>query len=125
MNENLTASLEDYLEVIFQRLELNSIVRSKEISKDLGVSNASVTGALQALSKKELINYIPYEPITLTKEGKKLAKIIVQKHKILYKFFLKVLKVSEEESNEIACKLEHLIPKHVIFKIAKFTENFK
>jgi len=44
---NLSASLEDYLEAIFNLAGESNIARSKDIAKLLGVSRASVTGALR------------------------------------------------------------------------------
>ncbi len=62
----LSASLEDYLEAIFQIVAEKPAARVKDIAKKLNVAGPSVTGALQALTERKLINYAPYELITLT-----------------------------------------------------------
>ena len=49
---DLSASLEDYIEAIYHIIEEKLVARSKEIAARLGVSRASVTEALRALSKK-------------------------------------------------------------------------
>jgi len=46
-NYNLSASLEDYLEAILNLVRESSFARSRDIAKSLGVSRASVTGALR------------------------------------------------------------------------------
>ena len=69
-NANLSSSLEDYLEAIFNLLKESNIARSKDIAESLGVSRASVTGALRVLKEKGLANYKPYDYITLTETGR-------------------------------------------------------
>ena len=56
MSEELTSSLEDYLETIYLIISEKEAVRPKDIAKRLNVSNASVTGALKTLADKGMIN---------------------------------------------------------------------
>ena len=65
-NHLLSASLEDYIEAIYHIISEKEVARGKDIASRLKVSGASVTEALRALSKKGLINYAPYEVITMT-----------------------------------------------------------
>jgi DtxR family transcriptional regulator, Mn-dependent transcriptional regulator len=81
--KTLTASLEDYLEAIYQLARENKAARAKEISKRLGVNRSSVTGALHALSQRKLVNYAPYDIATLTPEGERVAANISHRHLIL------------------------------------------
>jgi DtxR family Mn-dependent transcriptional regulator len=119
---NLSASLEDYLEVIFQLVSEKGSAKARDISKRLRVKASSVTGALQALSKKEYINYSPYEAITLTSKGLQEATRILRKHEILKDFFINILGVDEKTADKGACNLEHNVPKVIVEKLAKFSE---
>ena len=65
-SDNLSASLEDYLEAILNLTSESNVARSKDIAKLLSVSRSSVTGALRVLKKKGLANYKPYDYVTLT-----------------------------------------------------------
>ena len=56
----LSASLEDYLETIFNIISEKGGVRAKDIAEQLEVKAGSVTTALQALAKVGYINYEPY-----------------------------------------------------------------
>lgn len=85
-SDNLSASLEDYLEAIFNLSSESNIARSKDIAKSLDVSRASVTGALRVLKQKGLANYKPYDYVTLTDTGRATAAEIAKKHKILQTF---------------------------------------
>lgn len=53
----LSASLENYIRVIYEIIGEQEAVRAKEIAARLDVSSASVTGALRQLAKRGLINY--------------------------------------------------------------------
>jgi DtxR family Mn-dependent transcriptional regulator len=121
-SNTLTASLEDYLEVIFHIIAEKEAVRPKDIAKRLKVTNASVTGALRSLAEKELINYAPYDVISLTPTGKTAAKDVIRRHEVLRDFFVNVLAVEEHEADNAACKMEHSIPKIILERFIKFAE---
>ena len=119
---DLSASLEDYIEAIYHIIEEKLVARSKEIAARLSVSRASVTEALRALSKKGLINYSPYEAITLTENGKIVAEDVIFRHKTLKKFFVEVLAIDDSIAEDGACKIEHAAPPEIIDRMIKFIE---
>ena len=118
----LTASQEDYLEAIYQISAEKMAARAKDISKFLGVKASSVTGALKTLSGLGLVNYAPYDLITLTKNGKRKAKDIVHRHESLKRFLVNVLGVEAEEADDAACKMEHSVPKNIVNRFIKYAE---
>jgi len=119
---NLSASLEDYLEAIFNLASESNIARSKDIAKSLGVSRASVTGALRVLKKKGLANYKPYDYVTLTESGQATAAEIAKRHKILKSFFINVLGVELDVAQQAACRAEHALGPGIIAKLLCFIE---
>ena len=121
-NEALTSSLEDYLEAIFLIVEKKGAARAKDISDRLRVNSSSVTGALHALSDRELVNYAPYDVITLTATGEEAAREVVRRHEALRDFFVKVLAVSGKEAEEAACKIEHGISRTILERFIRFVE---
>lgn len=120
--EKLSASLEDYLEAIYNLAGDNNFTRSRDIAEELGVSRASVTGALRALKEKKLVNYEPYNYISLTKSGKTAAAEIANKHDILKSFFIDILDVRNETAQQAACKAEHALGPDIIAKLLSFVE---
>lgn len=122
---DLSASLEDYIEAIYHIIETKLVARSKEIATRLDVSRASVTEALRALSKKNLINYAPYEAITLTDEGKIVAEDVIFRHEALKHFFVEVLAIDPQIAEEGACKIEHSAPPEIIERMINFTKFIK
>jgi DtxR family Mn-dependent transcriptional regulator len=119
---DLSASLEDYLEAIFNLARKTDIARSRDIAEKLDVSKSSVTGALRLLKKKGLINYRPYDYITLTDAGRKTAAQIVKKHEILKSFFVDVLGLKATLAQNCACRAEHVLGQEVINKLLMFIE---
>jgi DtxR family Mn-dependent transcriptional regulator len=91
----LSSGLEDYLECIYNSLQNKGGVKAIEISKELGVSRASVTDALHRLAEKKYINYERYGAIKITEKGIEKAKEVIDKHNILTAFFEKVLLLSK------------------------------
>ncbi|MHC4759289.1 MAG: metal-dependent transcriptional regulator [Planctomycetota bacterium] len=118
----LSASLEDYLEAIYNLAEDNDFARSTDIAKQLGVSKASVTGALRTLSEKGYANYEPYGRISLTKEGTATAADVAHKHDILRSFFHDVLGIDNKIAQKAACKSEHALGAEVIGRLLLFIE---
>ncbi len=120
--QKLTASQEDYLEAIYQISLEKMAARAKDISTHLNVRASSVTGALRTLGSMGLINYAPYDLITLTDEGRVVAEDIVHRHNALKNFLVEVLGIEEKEADETACKMEHSVPKSIVERLIKYAE---
>ncbi len=118
--QQLSASLEDYIETIYHIITEKQVARGKDISARLSVSGASVTEALRALSRRGLINYAPYEVITLTDEGRLVAEDVIHRHNSLKQFFTDVLAIEETLAEEGACKIEHTAPPEIINRMVEF-----
>ena len=121
----VSASLEDYLEAIYHVVEAKGAARAKDIVMRLGVHNSSVTQALRSLSEKALINYAPYDVITLTDSGKRIALDVVKRHTTLSEFLNKVLGLPDQEADEGACRMEHAINPAIMERLVKFVEYFE
>ncbi len=124
-SEKLTASQEDYLEAIYQISEEKMAARAKDIATFLDVRASSVTGALRNLSSRGLINYAPYDLITLTDQGRVVAEDIVHRHKALKNFLIEVLGIEYEEADQTACKMEHSVPANIVDRLIKYAEYVK
>lgn len=123
--EKLSGSLEDYIEEIYAQILKNGNAKVTDIAKTLNVRKASVTGALNVLSEKKLINYAPYSPITLTARGEEIAKSILEKHENIAEFFIRVMGLDEPEALEIACKMEHIVSERLFQNMVKLTNFIK
>lgn len=120
--QDLSASLEDYLEAIFHIEDSKQAVRAKDIADRMRVRGSSVTGALNQLARRDLVNYSPYELVTLTRKGRQAALDVVRRHEALKDFLTGVLGVEEPMAEECACRMEHSVPKQILDRLAGFVE---
>ena len=112
-------SAEDYLEAMLILQEKHGYIRSIDIAKHLGVTKPSVSYAVKRLKESGYINMESNGPITLAPAGLKIAKRIYERHKALTAF-LEKLGVSEEQAEEDACKIEHVISKESFEAVKKY-----
>lgn len=122
MSETLSSSLEDYLETIWLILQEKQAVRAKEIARRMDVSGPSVTGALHVLAQKGLIHYAPYDVITLTAEGERIAKDVLMRHETLRSFFVQALQVDPQQAETAACAMEHHLPRPILERLVAYLE---
>src|SRR5213596_4161889 len=81
-----SAAVEDYLERILELINLKGYARVVDIATALKISQASVTNMVQRLDADGLLKYEKYRGLVLTAAGKKLARRIAQRHKLLTEF---------------------------------------
>lgn len=122
---DISASLEDYLGAIYHLEKVNRVARAKDIADRMEVSRASVTGALRTLSDRKLINYEPYSFITLTEQGRDIAREVQRRHKALLQFFQCVLHLEQDHSEKVACKVEHAMDSLTIDRLIEFLTFLK
>lgn len=121
MSDELTPSMEDYLETILILENKNRVARVKDIANVLSVQMPSVTGALKSLKRRELVEYEKNSFINLTLKGKKLAEAVFERHEILVEFFNKALGLKGEKAESQACSIEHAIDTETALRIKNLT----
>ena len=122
MNYRLSESLEDYLEAIAELISVDGHAHTKEIAGKLNVKMPSVTGALRQLEQLGYIIYNTHYPVQLTTEGEIVAGKIVERHRVLKKFFSEILGLSPEKASDTACRLEHAVDEETIDRFTIFSE---
>jgi DtxR family Mn-dependent transcriptional regulator len=106
-NEKLSANIEEYLEAIYKISQSEESVKTSRISKDLGITPASVTEMLKRLDKMDYVEYSQYKGAKLTEKGLKIAKNITRKHRLLERFLHDILKLKDHFLHDQACEMEH------------------
>ncbi len=119
---NLSSSLEDYLETIHAIVKKKGAARPTDIARARQVAASSVTTALKTLGKLGLVNHEPYDLVTLTEEGSRIARKVTEKHDVLRSFFTGVLEIDGETAEKCACGIEHVIPQHVLERLTAYLE---
>jgi DtxR family transcriptional regulator, Mn-dependent transcriptional regulator len=120
-SDKLSPSLEDYLETVLILVRRGRVARVKDISAHLGVGKSSVTGALKTLAKRGLVNYEPYQFITLTEHGLELAQEVSARHVLLREFLCEVLGLDEDVAEANACRMEHAVDADLLERLGKFS----
>lgn len=109
-DRTLTASMEDYLEMIY-RLSLNTgFTRIHELSHALNVQPPSATKMVQKLAELQLLKYEKYGILVLKEKGKNIGSELLNRHNIIENF-LRILDISESNVLEETEKIEHTISK--------------
>lgn len=101
-----SVAMDDYLEQILHLIEAKGYARAVDISKNLGISQASVTNMLQRLHAEGLVKHEKYRGTILTEDGQKIALAIVDRHETLTRF-LRLFRIDEETIYRDVEGMEH------------------
>ncbi len=108
---------EMYLETILILRKKQEIVRAIDVANERKFSKPSVSRAINVLKEKGLVIVEKNGNLLLTSEGEKLAKTIYERHKIITRYLVDVLGVSQSTAEDDACRIEHVISDETITKI--------
>ncbi len=120
MIARLSASQEDYLEVIFDLSHGLEPIRSIDIANRLKVSRASVNKRLGLLKEAGFVEHEPYGLVRLTENGCRIAKNVRERHNALYQFLTQILGVDDEVASQEACEMEHAISQDTSDKLYEY-----
>lgn len=124
MNLELSQTEENYLKAIFSlSLISKKAVSTNSIAQKLETKASSVTDMVRKLSEKALVNYVKYQGVSLTQEGKKIAVRIIRKHRLWEVFLVKHLDFSWDEVHDVAEQLEHVKSLKLIKKLDAYLEH--
>ena len=119
-NKELSASMEDYVEMIYRLSVKDGYTRVNGLADSLNVQPPSVSKMLQKLSELRLVNYKKYGIIILSRKGKKIGKLLLQRHKVVERF-LRLIGVEECVLEETE-KIEHTISPNTLNQISRLVE---
>ncbi len=104
----INESAENYLEAILMLSKKLPVVRSVNISNELGFKKSSVSIAMKNLRENHFITVTDASFIYLTDTGKAIADMIYERHEFLSNW-LEELGVDSDVAAEDACRIEHVI----------------
>ena len=120
--DNLTPTMEDYLEAIYTLSQEKRVVRVKDIANKLGVKMPTVTSMLKTLCDKGMIDHEKYEYLELTRKGSAIGRQIDHRHQLLKSFLISILQINHDQADEDACKMEHAVSPTTLERIVEFME---
>jgi DtxR family transcriptional regulator, Mn-dependent transcriptional regulator len=95
-------------------------VTTGELATSLGVSPGTVTGMLKTLSEASLATYTPYGGAKLTPSGRRLALMVLRRHRLLELFLAHTLKLPWDEVHEEAEHMEHAVSERLVDRIEAY-----
>jgi Mn-dependent DtxR family transcriptional regulator len=98
--------MDDYLEQILHLIDAKGYARAVDISRNLGISQASVTNMLRKLDSEGLVHHEKYRGTVLTEEGHRIARAIIERHETLTRF-LRLFGLEEETIYRDVEGMEH------------------
>lgn len=99
--------VEQYLKAIYNLTERGGIAKTKDIATALRVAPASVTQMIHKLSREGFVLHEPYQGTILSPRGRRIARRITRRHRLLERFLTDFAGVEDEDGHEQACKMEH------------------
>ena len=97
-------SVENYLETILVLSKKLPVVRSVDISNELGYKKSSISVAMKNLRENNYITMSDAGFISLTDSGKEIAEMIYERHELLSAWLIQ-LGVDPDIASADACKI--------------------
>ena len=116
----VSSSKENYIKAIFHLQELNGIVTTNALARQLETKAASVTDMLKKLKTQKLLLYEKYQGFKLSPDGRKMALQIIRKHRLWELILVEKLHFGWEEVHEMAEELEHISSKKLVDRLDEF-----
>jgi DtxR family Mn-dependent transcriptional regulator len=101
-------TVENYLKALFALANKAGEVGISDLSDHLAVSKPSVNSMAKALQQDGFLKYEKYKPLKLTSKGKKVAALVVRKHRLTEMFLVEQMGFGWDEVHDIAEQVEHV-----------------
>lgn len=102
---HLTASMEDYLEMIFRLCRHKGYTRISDVAAALHVQPPSASNMINKLTETGYVEYEKYGVVLLSQKGAEMGKYLLERHHII-EDFLNIIGVNQNVLIETE-KIEH------------------
>mgnify|MGYP003742201447 CR=1 FL=1 len=119
----LTASMEDYLEMVYRLSRESGFTRVNELAAALNVQPPSASKMIQKMSDQGLVDYEKYGYVVLTSKGQQMGGELLYRHQLVEEFLI-ILGVSKGLLEQIE-KIEHTLSDHTLFFLDKLIRFLK
>jgi Mn-dependent DtxR family transcriptional regulator len=120
--QSRSESTEDHLERIQELVDRKGYARVADIAASLGLSRSAVSNMVRRLAARGFVNYEKYRGLTLTVEGRAVAKHIKVRHRTLAELFQLLGLSAETVEQEVEVIEHHLTPEtlRVFSRLVRF-----
>ncbi|MEE9230568.1 MAG: metal-dependent transcriptional regulator [Acidobacteriota bacterium] len=105
----LTASKEDYIELIYRHQEMGGAgeMRITDLAGELACRLPTVTRTVQELTEDGYVQHEARGLVRLTEKGLLVARQLAHRHDDVLAFLEMILGVPQEQAESDACRIEH------------------
>ena len=107
--EPLSATVEEYLETIYNMNMEDEVVIGARLAEKFGVAPPTVTEMLKRLIRDGYVEMDNKRQVTLTEAGSAAAEAVLRKHRLTERFLVDMLGMQWHQVHEEAHRLEHFI----------------
>src|SRR5579872_6834328 len=107
--EPLSATVEEYLEAIYNIQMEGEVIIGARLAEKFGVAPPSVTEMLKRLVRDGYVEMDQKRQVTLTEMGYQSAEAVLRRHRLTERFLVDMLGMQWHQVHEEACRLEHFI----------------
>jgi DtxR family Mn-dependent transcriptional regulator len=113
-----SSTVENYLKAIHQGMGTLPADQRRlpmgQLASSLGVTPGTATAMVKTLAESGLVDYEPYAGVNLTPAGRKLAALVLRRHRLIELFLVEVMGFSWDEVHEDAEQLEHVVSDRLV-----------
>lgn len=116
-NPEISAAMEDYLEMICRLIKKGETVRVNHLASLLNVTPPSSSKMIAKLRDSGMVEFEPYGVVTLTQRGMELGEYLLYRHDVLQRFFCHV---NDSDSElELVEKIEHFFDERTVASLER------
>ena len=108
-----TEADENYLKEIYALEQDHKQVTTSMLAERFGYSPATITGMLKKLASRSWVDYAPYQGVSLTETGRKIALGVIRRHRLLETYLVQELNVPWERVHAEAERMEHTLSEYM------------
>src|SRR5262245_55380156 len=114
-----SSTVENYLKTIYlgsvgSHGQETRLLPMGQLATALGVTPGTATTMVKTLAESGLVNYEPYAGVSLTRAGRRLAGLVLRRHRLVELFLVRVMGLRWDEVHEEAELLEHVVSDRLI-----------
>ena len=113
-------AVEDYIKHIWKLQSAGKRATTKAIAERMELGRGTVTGMLQQLASRGLVEYERYYGVRLTKAGERLALRQIRRHRLIELFLVQTLGLGWEQVHRDAERLEHAVSDELIEQMDRY-----
>lgn len=112
-SDHASETAEDYVEAIAETIAASGVCRNADLARLFAVSHVTVNKTIGRLQKEGLVETEPYGPVSLTRDGERLAAKSKRRHEVVLEFLL-ALGISRSVAEADSEGIEHHVSEETL-----------